>query len=202
MSLGDVYRASAIFEVPGADGKMVFTSHFRTEVVNTVLTDFQEAADIAIEAASTIETFYMPFVSDQFIFEEVKVIGISNPLVGVSQVSNTAGSDTDDYVALRSAPVARLKTGIRGRSYNGRMFLLPCGEAQQNGGTMISSYVTSLTTFIAAYRRLSQQPSTNVYDMVIYSKKLSDASMTVVSNLVANWLVNDTMGSLRGRQTV
>lgn len=202
MSLGDVYRVSSIFEVPGADGKCVFTNHFETVTVNSVISDVAEAQDIATEAVDTIDTLYMPFVSDQFVFEGVKVIGISNPLVGVELAAATAGSDTDDYVSVRSAPIVYYSTGLRGRSYNGRNFLLPCGEAQQNGGTMIASYLSSLLAFITGYRRLSQQPSTNVYDMTIYSKKLSDQSMTVVSNLVTGWGIRDTMGSLRGRQTV
>ncbi len=200
--LGDIYRCSAVWEAPGADGKMVFTAHFKTQEVQTPIGDFEEATEIAVEAFTTIDLLYLPFISDTFTLEEINVIGISNPLIGVTNPIGATGALAGDTLPLRSAPVAKLTTGLRGRSYNGRMFLLAPLESQQNGGTLTTAYQNALQVFIGGYRRFSQGASGNVYDMAIYSEVLSTAQGQPVANFVANWAVNNTLGSQRGRQRV
>lgn len=180
---------------------LMFNCHHRTVTVNTVLTDQEEALDIAQELVDTIISTYIPLLGDAITFQEVETIGISNPLVTATIIADTAGALAEQLVSLRSAPVIKLGTGLRGRSYNGRMFFMPPTEQQQSGGVLGATPQANIQLVVTAIRRLSTQPSTNVYDMTVYSPTLTGEG-PVVDNLVTVWSTNNTLGSQRGRQTV
>lgn len=202
MAVNDVYRASAIFTSPTADGEMVFTTHFRTVTVNTVISRQQEGQEIADECRDTIDSLYLQEIGADITFQQVNVIGITDSTVGAVATSQSPGTAVGDSMAMRNAPVVKLLTGLRGRSYNGRIYLMPPPESVNAGGVLLASYVTDLETFVTGYRRLSQQPSTNIYDMTIYSPTLSGPSGPIIDNLVETIICNPQLGSLRSRQKV
>lgn len=202
MALNDVYRASAIFTHPQGDGDLVFTRHYRTTTVATVVSGVVEAQEIATEYVNNVETQYLPHLPEDYTFVEMNVIGITDPTVTTTLASGLPGLIDGDAVAIRSAPVIKLGTGLRGRSFNGRMFLMAPPEANQDGGVITPAYVTLLEGFLGFILRLSVTVSNNIYDSTIYSPTLSLAQETIVDTLITTQIVNSTMGSQRGRQKV
>lgn len=202
MSVNEIYKASVIFSAPGADGDMVYNLHYRTTEVNSPISNSAEGLEIAQEVADITDDLYLPSLADAFTFERVDVIGITDPLVGQTVVVNLPGESANEVLPFRSAPVVKLLTGIRGRSFRGRVFLMAPAENQQDGGVLGGGTITAIDTYIADLNQLNQQPSTNVYRLTIYSETLSSPPTTFIDNLVATRLVNPTLGSQRRRQEV
>lgn len=202
MAVNDIYRASCIFGAVGADGDLVFTVHYRTTNVTTPISRQAEAQEIADELGGNVETVYMPLLPSEITFDKVDVIGITDDTVIASYGSGAVGTDAGQPVPLRSAPVIKLQTGLRGRSFNGRMFLMPPSESQQDGGVLAGNYIAALALFQATIQRISLQPSGNIYDQTIYSRTKSNPPVEYIDNLVSTAIVNPTMGGQRGRQKV
>lgn len=201
MALNDVYRVSAVFDAAGADGDLVFTNHYRVAIDNQGFSGAQEADELAQKYSNVLTSEYMQEITTAFILNEVNVIGVTDPTVIHSRSVVVSGSASGDSCPLRTAPVASLKSGLRGRSFNGRMFLMPPPESVQAGGVMIASYVADLELVVFNLRILEASLGSNEYAMVIYSRKLSEEQQTVVTTDVATSLVRTTLGSQRGRQS-
>ena len=58
MGVNDVYKASAIFTAPDADGEMVMTFHYRTVVSNPGTNPVNEAGHIAGQLVAGMEANY------------------------------------------------------------------------------------------------------------------------------------------------
>jgi hypothetical protein len=112
------------------------------------------------------------------------------------------GSLLGEIVPHRSAPVVTKTTGLRGRSFRGRMFLPSPIEGQQNGGVMTGAHVANLQTFVDNLR-IVDDGAGNFFRMTVYSPTLSDPGMSVfIDNLINVLIVRPVLGSLRGRQDV
>lgn len=202
MALNDVYRASMIYNHPNGDGDLVVTRHYRTTVVNTVVSGAVEAIGIALELNNNTEIQYLPFINDDYTYVECNVIGITDPLVGVTAPSGLPGQLLSAAVALRSAPVIKLSTGVRGRSFNGRNFLMAPSEDRQENGVLTGTHITEIDTYMGFIQRLAVNPENNIYDSTIFSLTLSTPPTIIVDTLVTGHTVNATLGSQRGRQKV
>lgn len=201
MAVNEIYRASFEFTNPSADGSLFTTAHYRTSAVSTPISNSAEGQEIADDLVADVVADYLDLIEDTFTFVGVNVIGITDPLVGVSASSGSPGLLTTESLSMRSAPVVKLLTGIRGRSFRGRMFLMAPTEANQDGGVMGSAYITDLDTFMASIEVLVGA-SSNVYRQTIYSPTLSTPPTIFIDNLVTEAVVNPTLGSQRSRQTV
>ncbi len=202
MALNDVYRTSNIFTHPEGDGELIFTRHYRTTTVNTMVSGVLEATDIATELLNNIEVTYLPTLAATFTFVETVVIGITDPTVQFSLASGFPGQAGTEAVALRSAPVVKLGTGLRGRSFNGRMFLMAVTEDRQTGGVLSAPAIAEIDSLMGFIRRLSINVNNNVYDSTIFSLTLSTPPAIIVDTLINSEITNATMGSQRGRQVV
>lgn len=201
MAVNDVYKATAFFTAPTAEGEMTFNVHYRTVTVNTPEGDGQEALDIADRFRAMIELNYLLFIPTEVVFERVTVVGVTNPLIGVEQISGNTGGGGVNPLSYRSAPVVKLRSGLRGRSYNGRIYLLCPDESQQTGGTMLTTYVASLATFVESIRLLTGIVSLNEFQATIYSPTLSEGG-PIIDNIVESFVINPRLGSQRSRQSV
>lgn len=202
MSVNEVYRASMIFNDPLASGDIVVTSHYRTSSVIVPISNPAEALEIAVEVVGAVNNDLLGLLSTTMTFTEVNVIGITDPFVGVTQVAGGTGSATGEALPMRSSPVVRLNTELRGRSFQGRMFLPTPTEINQAGGVLVPAYITAANIFIAAMQILTGATSGNTYRQTVYSRTLSTPPTIVVDNLVISSTLNATMGSQRRRQTV
>ena len=194
MALNDVYRASAIFTAPEAAGEMVVTLHYQTVTVNTILSNVGEAQEISDEVEATMASIYIPILADSVTLERVDVIGITDPTVGVTTASATVGALPEGNVSYRSTVLVRNITGLRGRSFSGNQQYIAPTEQQQSNGTLGAQFLTDMQAYVNGVRRLSQQPSTNIYDQVVWSRKLGLATLITTS------VIRPKQGSNRRRQ--
>lgn len=201
MTVNDVYKATAYFDAPTSSGEMTFNVHYRTVTVNTPEGDSQEALDIANAFRANIELNYLTFIPTEVILQRVTVVGVTNPLIGVEQVSGNNGAGGVNPLPYRAAPVVKFKSGLRGRSYNGRIYLIACDESQQTGGSMLASYIQSLGTFVESIRVLTGIVSLNEFQATIYSPTLTGAG-PIIDNIVESFTINPRLGTQRSRQDV
>lgn len=202
MALNDVYKATYVFNAERADGEMVFNLHYRTVVPPSGLTPSEEAQEIARLSGDFLETNYLPLLSTNITFDEVRVVGVSEPTVGIARAYGDPGLVVDQSVPLRSAPVASLKTGLRGRNFNGRIFLIAPNEADVNAGQLTPAAEAALLTMVDSLKSLADLGTGSEYGMTVYSPTLSGDSGLVVNNLVTDVIIRTTLGSQRSRQTV
>lgn len=202
MAVNQVYKATVVFNAAEADGEMMFNLHYRTSTVLSAVSNSAEAIEIGKEIVSWVEDNYLDQLGDDVTFERVDVIGISDPLVGITEDGTGSGAVAGDSAAWRSAPVAAIKTGLRGRSYNGRAFLIAPPESMQDGGVLTGTYRTNVDIELAKLLELTGSPSGNSYKLTVYSKTLSDASGTVLDNVASSFKIRRTMGTQKSRQSV
>lgn len=201
MAVNDVYKASVIFTSPNAAGEMEFNLHYRTTTVNVPISDSAEALDIAANMSAILQAEYFPVLPDVITLQRIDVVGISDPLVGVSFAVGVVGGDAGDVASFRNAPVMKLGTGLRGRSYNGRAYLMAPVDSRAENGVLTATYVNTTQDTFAALQVITAATSTNEYSLTIYSPTLS-AGGPVLDNLVTSWDMNPKCGSQRSRQDV
>lgn len=201
MAVNNVYKATYEFSAPDAAGPMNFNIHYRTVIDNTSQSAQAEAGEIAQEAVNTVLLDYIPLVPTPVTFIGVTVVGLTDPTALGQVASGANGGGGVNPVSYRNAPVAKLLSGQRGRSLNGRIFLMASDESQQTGGVMLATYITSLQAAVEAMRVLVGVTSTNVYQATIYSEVLTGTG-PIVDNLVENIVVNPKFGTQRSRQDV
>lgn len=201
MSVNQVYKATAKFLTAGNTGEMNFNIHYRTTNVVNAITNSEEAQEIADALVADILLNYLLFIPNSITFRGVAVIGVSDPLVGVIANANNSGAGGANALSFRSAPVVKLGTGLRGRSYNGRLYLMTVDESQQTGGLMLQTYIDSLVTVVDGWKSLTGLASTNEYEMTIYSPTLSTPG-NIIDNIVQSVSINPYLGTQRSRQDV
>ena len=201
MAVNDVYKATIVFNAPNSAGEMQFSFHYRTVVVNTPLSRPDEAIDIAGNLGVVITNDYIPVLPEEITWLRTEVIGITDPTVGVTFSTNTPGTVVGRHTSLRVCPVVKLSTGLRGRSFNGRVYLMSPDESNLNQGVFNAGFVTALETFIDNAILIVAATSTNEYQMTIYSPTLTGTG-PVVDNLVTGRTVNPKPGSQRSRMDV
>jgi len=202
MAQQDVYQVDVIFNHPLADGEMAIIYHYRLSSVETPRTE-QELGDDLVELFDgEFALEYMANVGEDFTLVRLDWFNVSNPIFGGTRAVNLAGSQMGDNVALRSAPVIKKLTGMRGRSFRGRNFYMAPPEASQNDGQITPTYQGALQVLVDSIRTLRFGIiNQNVYNMTVFSPTLTEAAGgVVVDNLVTNQVVQRTMGSQRGRQ--
>lgn len=202
MALNDIYRCTFEFSSPTADGNMVWVNHFRTTEVNSVISDLNEAVEIATENVGVVGSLYLQEITSNITFLGCTVVGITKPTVTTQVAVSNPGTAIGESVSMRDAPVIKLGTGLRGRSYNGRIYLMPPPESVNDGGTILASHCTDLETFVNGLKRVSTQPSGNKYDMVVYSRTLSVPPTSYVSTVVTTVSCNPKTGTQKRRMAV
>lgn len=196
MALNDIYKASAIFDVGAADGDVVVTHHYRLDNISTALSEPGFCGELASELRLAYETDYLPNIASAFTLDRVDVYNVTQPIYSGTFASGTAGGDTvSDPMAIRNAVVVARKTGLRGRSYNGRMFLPGVVEADQSAGVIFAAFKAQVQVFADGIIDLLTG-NNNRYQGVVYSEKLA------VGTDITAMLVRDVLGSQRGRQKV
>lgn len=193
MAFGDIYRASVLFSAPGADNPMVITFHYQNNLSPVVLTPAQECGEIASLLQLELVANYLPFVTQDVEMISVNVIGISEPTAFFDLATTDPGTVVDEVSSWRTSPIAAWKSGLRGRSYNGRSHLISPPESQITNGTMDAAYLVNLDAAMNAIATL-ELPGTNQYIIGTYSRVLAVFSPSI------NVVIRSKPGSLRSRQ--
>ncbi len=202
MAVNDVFELAVTWDIPGADGEVVNVLHYRQTTYDGVSSSSAMGNLVAQEVIDQLVTFYIPDLINTATLERVDWFIVNDPIFGGSVVSGVAGLDVSEAVSLRSAPVVKKVTELRGRSFQGRLFLLPPGESRQVRGIISGAFITILNTLMSQLRIVNDVAVNNVFQMTVFSRALSVPPGLVVDNTVQSFFVNPVMGSVRGRQSV
>lgn len=201
MALDDVYQCSVVFSSPLADGEIVNVLHYRLSDIVLSGSELGYASAIASELEELYRLSFMPGVSNQFTMDRVNVFNLNQPTIEFSFVSGVVGGQALESLGPRNAIVVSKKTGLRGRSFRGRLYLLPPVEANQIGGSITAAYEAALQLFSDDAIILTI-PSGNQYNLNVYSPTLSTPPLLIVSNDVVTMEVRSQIGTIRGRKVV
>jgi len=196
MAVDDIYKCSAVFDATGIDGDLVVTHHYRQAGIDTTLTESGYCAELASQLRIAYVADFMPEITDDMTLDRVDCFNVTQPQYAGLSVSGQAGGKTvTDPLPYRTAIVVARKTGLRGRSYNGRMFLPGIVEEDQNGGVIETSFKTDLQVFVDGIIDLVTG-NDNDYSGVVYSEVLA------IGTQITDMVIRDVLGSQRGRQKV
>lgn len=202
MAVNDVYQIAAVFNNPNADGDIVNVYHYRQTSYDGVSSEVAMLISCMNFLEQELAANYMPLVATDFTFARLVGFIVNNPIYGSTLSSGTAGSAAGEYLPIRTAPVATKNTSLRGRSYRGRLYLLPPMEADQNGGGWITSAKAAVQGVLDNLLELVDVVQGNTFKMTVYSAELSTPPSLIIDNVVTSITLKQVFGSVRGRQRV
>lgn len=202
MAVNDIYEIAVIYSNPNADGEMANVFHYRQTAYDTLSSDLDMLIDCMTFFQDDLEANYLPTLNSDFTLLRLDGFIVNKPLIGTSTFSSTAGGSSDEYLPLRSAPVATKTTGVRGRSFRGRSFLMPVAELDQNGGGFTGPAKAALQAIIDGWLQFENVTTTNIWKMTVFSATLSTPPTIFIDNIVQTYALRQVFGSIRGRQKV
>jgi hypothetical protein len=195
MSVGDIYNVALEFSSAFADGVMVTTYDYRLDSLTVSLTEPEICTLIGDTIVAGWESAYLPLITDEIVFDGVRVFNRSQPtFFGISESGEPGTELTSESLPMRCAPVVSKRTGLRGRSYRGRNYWMAPPEIYQNQGVMTVAYRASLDSFAGSLLSILLSGAVGTITQVVYSEKLA------IGTTVTSASVNDIVGSVRGRQ--
>ncbi len=195
MAIDDFYRSTIVFTNPSADGEVVNVVDYQSTVLATPVSEIGQVGELAVEIKQTVEALLMPNLSAVWTLDRVDVFNITQPQFAATTPSGITGAVGVDSVSPRTAVIMSKKTGLRGRSFNGRMFSPSPPEDQQNNGVLEGTFVTIMQAYGDDLLVLTT-PGLNEYKMVVFSEVLVDGNQVIVM------IVRSDLGSIRGRKQV
>ena len=195
MAVNDVYRISVIFSSAFFDGDAVNVLDFRQTVIVIAKTEPQFCSELAAEVGNAYVNNYMADVADVITLERVECFNVTQPTFQAAVQFNVPGTLNQPLVSPRSSVVVSKNSGLRGRSFNGRLFLLPPTETQQDAGNLTVPYEAIVQTFVTGLIALILS-NLNQYKLVVFSTKLG------LDTLVATMITRTILGTIRGRRKV
>lgn len=138
-------------------------------------------------------------LDEQFTFNTVRAFNRNDPTEEANATVDIDGTATDEGLPLRAAVVMLKETGLRGRSFQGRMSFPAIHAAAQDLGLLDAGALALFVAWSGAVRIIGD--ATNQGHMTVYSRTLSTDDV-IFNTLVTGYSVRNTLGSIRGRQPV
>ena len=185
----------------------LFTGHaFNVLAFNTVkqpetITNQQAVQQLLANMGSLLSARLKPLLPTQVVISGLRAIGLTDPTFQEDDAVNITGAATGGFVSSRAAVVVSLLTGLRGRSYRGRMFIPTPTDVSAENGRLTA---TAATAYAAVVRSLLTEnvPNASGFEMGVYSRKLSKDQGTPVVTKITDIAVRTVLGSIRGRVRV
>lgn len=183
MAIGDIYRVAIRAEI-GTDD-VVNVVHFRT----TVSVGAVQNEPLAL--AQGLEDDVLPGLaanqSGSLQYREITVRGVTQPTIGADHpLTGIGGAGTGELLPYFNAMLVLLRTGLFGRSYQGRFFVGGLEEGAQSNSTFNAGILANVQSAIDAMRTVTDvQPGglTYSFELGVYSRLLS--TFTPVSSVLA-----------------
>ncbi len=152
--------------------------------------------------ATSISTFYVPDLSNAVTLPTMDCFVINDPLSAGTTAPGLVGSDISEMLSRRSSVVVKKLTGLRGRSFRGRMFLPPPTETRQQNGEINAAFQAIIEAWMVDFAALTDGAS-NIFRFSVFSPTLSTfPAGPFIDNIINAVVVHTTLGSIRGRQEV
>jgi hypothetical protein len=204
MAVNDIFKLAFLHTQPATTGTSVTTLHYRQTEQVTALVGNLLVQDVIDAWQDSAQPEYLTSLPDVTTLNVIQVRGITNPQFGTDQAVGLAGGIDDGGLGIispRSAPVVSLRTGLIGRSFRGRSFLMSPTENLTANGVMVTALIENIDDYYNAALQITGPVSGNVYRMTIFSKTLSTEE-SLVDNLVTNFIIRANTGSQRKRRSV
>jgi hypothetical protein len=170
--INDTFRCALNWTMSDFAGSAENVMHVRAGVAGKTAADIFEAIDDALQPSMFAAQYSNAFVQSVSI----------TPLDGVSATVEFLTPGTGDWVGGSSgqpipqqANLIKLSTGLRGRSFRGRLFLPWVAENATSNGSIGSSLATTITTAWTAFQTALQADADGPYELVVASYKLASA---------------------------
>jgi hypothetical protein len=204
MAVNDIFKLAFLHTQPATTGTSVTTLHYRQTEQVTALVGNLLVQDVIDAWQNSAQPEYLDSLPDVTTLNVIQVRGITNPEFGTDQAVSQSGNVVSGGLGIispRSAPVVSLRTGLIGRSFRGRSFLMSPTENETVNGAMSVNLQSVIDDYYNAALQITGPVSGNVYRMTIFSKTLSTEE-SLVDNLVTNFIIRVNVGSQRKRRTV
>jgi len=201
MAVGDIYEAVQTWRTGLASGDIDNVLHFTVLSEAPSITDRNIADMIATGLFEALSANLNARVSDNLTFSNIAVIGITNPLFRFDYPQSLVGRSSSPLVSIRSAPVVTKRSDVRGRRFNGRMYLFPPTESDVLDGSLVNDFISAANDYLAAIREIEDVAVGSV-QMSVYSRTQSEQQGRPIATLVSDLIVRSVLGTIRGRRRV
>ena len=194
MALSDIYRATLVWQDTLGQfiGENVW--HYQQGTGQVAAT---APEDLLIALSEDSLQLLEPVIGTGIVSGVCTVVGITNPTESFESALPTqvVGAAAGQVMPLQLAMIVHWRTGLRGRSYRGRTFLVPGGETQSVGaGGIDSTTITAVEDWATAHMVILSDAAHGRWDLVVHSETVpADTPVTSFS-------VNSTYATLRKRR--
>lgn len=205
MAVGDIFRATLVFDV---DGVEVTTNldYRQTEFVSN-LPPAAQCVNMSVGVFNQFANggpltlgYVQDVLNTSTTFERVEAFIVQNPTAfGTSTNSPVTGLIIGQLCPLQTAPYISKRTGLRGRSFRGSNYLPPLTEGQQEGGLIESSVRTNILADMQEMLDFTTGAGDR-YQLTVYSETLSIPAQNVYTDtLVTSFVLNQYLKTQRRR---
>lgn len=200
MAVDDIFESTWRWDANSEN--LVNVVHYRQTVYDGS-TNNPALCVLLLQAVEAIMiSHWKPTGSTAVTLEGLDCFVVTDPTSEGTEPASVTGDAIGDLVPIRSAPVGKKNTVLRGRSFSGRLFLPPITEAQQAGGVIVGAHRAILDTLLENLRILTDGAG-NTWRMTVYSPTLSNPPTDVfVDTVCQSIIVQVNLGSIRRRQEV
>lgn len=168
MAVNSIYRLS--IESFGGTGNSDVVNVFHYKALDATIFDTQ-VEDLIQAWQAEVQSLYLALMCSNFALARLVVRGVTNPTEGADFSYSPVEAGTREATNLpnQNAALVLWKTGLIGRRFNGKSYLPPAGEGDNNQGVLVAGYQTSINNFAAAAIEMGDGITTARYGLVVHS---------------------------------
>lgn len=170
MAVNSIYELTVRYVNNEASTEFDNVLHYRAGGV----TVFDTQAEDLIEAFRAFaEAELLAAISNQVLIRQYRVIGVTDPTeFAESSVLDLQGSQVGDVLPYQAAQTLIKRTGLRGRSFMGRMQLPPASESAQSDSRWTAGQLALMQAVGDSIIQVGGGVLTAVYALQVYSRTL------------------------------
>jgi hypothetical protein len=171
MAVGDIYRVT----LSGAIGANLFQIVNHYAVSNGLGTPAEEAEALAKAYAADVVPVYVPMISNQYATSLVSVRGVTTPTAGYDEAVVDAGETVGEVLPYQDAVLVNWRTAKFGRSFRGKTYIGPIGEAAVSNGSPIGGFSDLVAAWFLELNFVDGlDPVSIEYKLGVYSQLLGE----------------------------
>ena len=189
--INETYRLA--IEALGPSGQqLVNVQHYR----QTSIGGSDEGTELANAWIEFGGPAYGAMLSEHCGIVNIKVRNVDRPVYGtdVPVTPAISGEVSGDASSPTAPQIMTIRTGLVGKSYRGRNYLFPTGEALVGGGQIAGTYATLVASYFAAIQDLIDSVSGFEYRLGVWSPTLS------VFTLAQSYTAQEFQGKMGSRR--
>jgi len=187
MAINEVFRVAMVSSQRSQE--LIMTLGYR-QFVDSPTPDMQQLADSVEEVLTGAVALW----TTEFAWTSIEVRGVTNPERGLDSPILVTGTAGGDAAPMTSAMVIAKKSGLIGRTRNGRMYMPGLPESYGNSSFVSGAYLGQVNTF-AENLRILVGDVVETFEAVIIS-----TTPTLLVTPVETFLAREILGTQRRRR--